>query len=62
MTQPVLQPIAGIETAPTIPTAFLERIRMTPDAVAYREFAGGGWTDISWSAVGRRGQCQKKLT
>ena len=54
MTQPVLQPTAGIETAPTIPTAFLERIRMTPDAVAYREFAGGGWTDISWSAVGRR--------
>lgn len=54
MTQPVLQSTAGIETAPTIPMAFLERIRMTPDAVAYREFSGGGWTDISWSAVGQR--------
>ena len=54
MTQPAPQSVAGIETAPTIPMAFLERIRMTPDAVACRDFAGSGWTDISWSAMGQR--------
>ncbi len=43
-----------IETAPTIPMAFTERVRMAPGAVAYREAIGGDWREIPWSEVAQR--------
>lgn len=33
---------------------FRERIRRSPDAVAYRYFDAGAWTDISWRDMGAR--------
>ncbi|MEW6329973.1 MAG: long-chain fatty acid--CoA ligase [Pseudomonadota bacterium] len=32
---------------------FIERVRETPDAPAYRQFDGSAWKDLSWSATGR---------
>ncbi|MFC3614823.1 AMP-binding protein [Lutimaribacter marinistellae] len=44
-----------IETAPTIPMALAERVRMTPGAVAYRDATiGSAWRDISWSELAQR--------
>jgi long-chain acyl-CoA synthetase len=32
---------------------FLQRLRETPEAPAYRQFDGRGWKDLSWGDVGR---------
>jgi long-chain acyl-CoA synthetase len=32
---------------------FLQRLRETPDAPAYRQFDGNGWIDWRWSDIGR---------
>ncbi|MDT8398614.1 MAG: long-chain fatty acid--CoA ligase [Pseudomonadales bacterium] len=42
--------IITAERAPTIPALFSERVRSTPDAVAYRFFdaLNGMWAEISW--------------
>jgi long-chain acyl-CoA synthetase len=32
---------------------FLQRLRETPDAPAYRQFDGKGWKDLTWGDVGR---------
>ncbi len=41
------------EIAPTIPQAFRERVKQTPDAVAYRYFDSGAdqWRDITWRQI-----------
>ncbi|BAV35031.1 AMP-dependent synthetase [Sulfuricaulis limicola] len=32
---------------------FVERVRETPDAPAYRQFDGSGWKDLTWGETGR---------
>ncbi len=40
------------EEAPTIPEVFRERVKRSPDAVAYRYFDDGGqWREITWRQV-----------
>lgn len=45
--------LIGVETARTLPGLFLERVRRTPLAVAYREFdpARGVWRNHPWQAM-----------
>lgn len=38
----------------TIPLAFYDRVRRTPDSVAYRVRQETGWRDITWADVERR--------
>ena len=42
---------AMTETASTIPHAFRNRVRATPDSIAYREPTEDGWRNIPWSEV-----------
>ncbi|MFM9850345.1 MAG: AMP-dependent synthetase/ligase [Hyphomicrobiaceae bacterium] len=49
--------LIGVETARTLPGLFLERVRRTPLAVAYRDFdapQGGGWRSHTWQAMEAR--------
>ncbi len=39
------------EQAVTLYGLFLERVRRTPDAVAYRHFQQNAWRDLSWAAM-----------
>ena len=32
---------------------FVERLRETPEAPAYRQFDGNQWADMTWGDVGR---------
>ena len=39
------------EQAVTLHGLFLERVRRTPDAIAYRHFQQNDWRDLSWAAM-----------
>ncbi|GGE61926.1 AMP-dependent synthetase/ligase [Actibacterium pelagium] len=43
-----------IGQAKTIPEAFLERVKATPSAVAYRDAGSGGFQDYNWSDIAQR--------
>ncbi len=47
--------IIDIETFPTLAGVLKERIRRSPDGLAYREFdpASGTWVDTDWAGMGR---------
>ncbi|HKK14219.1 MAG TPA: AMP-binding protein, partial [Gammaproteobacteria bacterium] len=50
LTRDVIPP----DQARTLPGLFRERVRRTPQAVAYRYYdPGSGWCDMSWSATAR---------
>ena len=42
-----------ITPATTIPQLFMERVRSTPDAPAYRQYRDGEWHGLSWSETAR---------
>ena len=48
--------IISVAEAGTLDGLFAERVRRTPDAVAYREYdeAEGGWRDRSWRDIERQ--------
>lgn len=39
------------EQARTLHGLFLERVRLTPDKIAYRHFSQNAWRDLNWRAV-----------
>jgi long-chain acyl-CoA synthetase len=54
--EPNQKPIGFAEVG-SLTGAFLERIRRTPDLVAYREFTGARWHDWTWKDVLQRVEC-----
>ena len=46
--------VIGYDPARTVPELFFERVRRSPDAVAYSEFHSDRWNDVSWQDVARK--------
>ncbi len=46
--------VIGYDPGRTVPEMFFERVRRSPDAVAYSEFDLDRWVDFSWQDVARR--------
>ncbi|MDH5649312.1 MAG: long-chain fatty acid--CoA ligase [Gammaproteobacteria bacterium] len=51
-----------VESAKSIPELFARRVRLSPDKLAYRQFTGDRWQEMTWSDVAHEaGRWQKAL-